>query len=337
RARDVDLDRVVDHQLRRNEWVDLRRISAHRRHRVAHRRKVDDRRHAREVLHQDPSRREGDLLARHGRRIPAGECLDVGREHGPVALGPQQVLEEDLQGEGKPPDLEGRLERVQAEDLERPLADRELATGTKAVHGHERSPGLGERRLASLPKERAGPALTKRSGPRDRTTVHVSRATSKSRSGPPDNRDASRLNFPEGNEMARKSPHSRKISLLAMTLVGAAIIAPAPASASAARGHATKVVHHASTAAHKTASHKRTRRIRVSHHKTTLAPIIATASSQIPQAAASVYSSASTAPCADGGLIPTSANLVQVRAATLCLINQQRSAAGLAPLRATAA
>jgi uncharacterized protein YkwD len=137
--------------------------------------------------------------------------------------------------------------------------------------------------------------------------------------------------------MARKSPHSRKISLLAMTLVGAAIIAPAPASASAARGHATKVVHHASTAAHKTASHKRTRRLRVSHHKTTLAPIIATASVQTPQAAASVYSSASTAPCADGGLIPTSANLVQVRAATLCLINQQRSAAGLAPLRENAA
>ncbi|MGI8804024.1 MAG: CAP domain-containing protein [Solirubrobacteraceae bacterium] len=37
--------------------------------------------------------------------------------------------------------------------------------------------------------------------------------------------------------------------------------------------------------------------------------------------------------CPDGGLVPTAANLGQVRAATLCLINQQRAAHGLALLR----
>ncbi|MEA2265069.1 MAG: hypothetical protein QOE27_652 [Solirubrobacteraceae bacterium] len=41
--------------------------------------------------------------------------------------------------------------------------------------------------------------------------------------------------------------------------------------------------------------------------------------------------------CADGGLAPASANLDRVRAATLCLINQRRAAAGVAPLRANSA
>ncbi len=43
-AEDVDLDRVVDHQLGRHQRVDLVGIAAHRLHRVAHRREVDDRR-----------------------------------------------------------------------------------------------------------------------------------------------------------------------------------------------------------------------------------------------------------------------------------------------------
>ena len=64
RAERVDLHRVVDHQLGRRQRVDLRRVAAHLRDRVAHRREVDDRGHAGEVLHQHARGREGDLLAR---------------------------------------------------------------------------------------------------------------------------------------------------------------------------------------------------------------------------------------------------------------------------------
>ena len=48
----VDLDRVVDHELGRDQRVDLPRIAAQVRHRVSHRCEVDDGRHARQVLEQ---------------------------------------------------------------------------------------------------------------------------------------------------------------------------------------------------------------------------------------------------------------------------------------------
>jgi uncharacterized protein YkwD len=41
--------------------------------------------------------------------------------------------------------------------------------------------------------------------------------------------------------------------------------------------------------------------------------------------------------CADTSLIPAADNVVRIAAATLCLVNQQRAAAGLAPLLANAA
>src|SRR3712207_9091330 len=53
RAEEVDLDAVVDDQLGRDERVDLARVAADLvGHRVAHRREVDDRRDAGEVLHE---------------------------------------------------------------------------------------------------------------------------------------------------------------------------------------------------------------------------------------------------------------------------------------------
>ena len=62
-AEGVDLDRVVDDQVDGDQRIDLRRVAAELVHRVAHRRQVDDRGDAGEVLHQDPGRLEGDLLA----------------------------------------------------------------------------------------------------------------------------------------------------------------------------------------------------------------------------------------------------------------------------------
>ena len=55
-AEPVDLDRVVDDEIGRDERVDPRRVAAEVGHRVAHDRQVDDGRHAGQVLHDDPRR-----------------------------------------------------------------------------------------------------------------------------------------------------------------------------------------------------------------------------------------------------------------------------------------
>ena len=75
RSESVDLDRVVDNQVGRHEWVDPARIPPHVRHRAPHRREVDDRRHPGEVLHDDPGRQVSKLST--DRLRPACQRLDV--------------------------------------------------------------------------------------------------------------------------------------------------------------------------------------------------------------------------------------------------------------------
>ncbi len=62
----VDLDRVVDDELGRDERVDSLGVAAELDDRVAHRSEVDDAGNASEVLHQHARRCERDLLARLG-------------------------------------------------------------------------------------------------------------------------------------------------------------------------------------------------------------------------------------------------------------------------------
>ena len=116
-AEDVDLHRVVDDELGRHERLDLRRVAAEVGHRVAHRGEVDDAGHAGEVLHDHARGREGDLLRRLGLRVPRRERLDVLGADADAVLGAQEVLEQDLQGERQPRDVELRLQRVEAVDL----------------------------------------------------------------------------------------------------------------------------------------------------------------------------------------------------------------------------
>ena len=79
RAELVDDDRMVDDEVDRHQRIDLLRIAAERGHGVAHRRQVDDRRNAGEVLHQHAGRAIGDLdagralVGRASRRSPG--CL----------------------------------------------------------------------------------------------------------------------------------------------------------------------------------------------------------------------------------------------------------------------
>src|SRR5437773_2200058 len=66
RPEEVDLHRVVDDQLDRDQRIDLRRIAAEVGHRGAHPRQIDDGGYAGEVLQQHARRRERDLLRRLG-------------------------------------------------------------------------------------------------------------------------------------------------------------------------------------------------------------------------------------------------------------------------------
>ena len=76
----IDLHRVIDDELDRLQRVDRSRIAAEPDDAVAHRREIDDRGHAGEVLQQHARRREGDLLLDAcDVDVPAGERLDVVR------------------------------------------------------------------------------------------------------------------------------------------------------------------------------------------------------------------------------------------------------------------
>ena len=97
RREEVDLHRVVDHELGRDQRVDHGRVAAEIGDRVPHRRQVDDRRHAREVLEQHPRREERDLLRRLRVRIPACD-----RPHAGLVTRAQHVLEQHAQRVGQP-------------------------------------------------------------------------------------------------------------------------------------------------------------------------------------------------------------------------------------------
>ena len=121
RAEQVDLNRVVDHELDRNQGIDLLRVPAEVGHRVPHRREIDDRRHAREVLQEHAGRGEGDLTRRLGARVPGCNRLDV-----VVAAVAEDVFEQHAKGVGKPRDVVCRLQRVQPEQLVRTVSDCQL-------------------------------------------------------------------------------------------------------------------------------------------------------------------------------------------------------------------
>ncbi len=138
RRKVVDLDRVVDHELDRDQRVDLLRVAAEVGHRGAHRSEVDDCGDAGEVLQEDARGVVADLLRRLGCCIPGCDRLDVARGDGNAVLAPQDVLEQDAQGVGEPGDVVAGLQRIAAEDLERAAADRERrarAEGVGVDHG----------------------------------------------------------------------------------------------------------------------------------------------------------------------------------------------------------
>jgi uncharacterized protein YkwD len=119
------------------------------------------------------------------------------------------------------------------------------------------------------------------------------------------------------DEMARR--------ILRFTQVLAAILVPlaGPGLAAAATPSRHKAVHH--VVHHKKVVHRAHKSVhRVKAVKQASPTAVPAAVAPAPQAAPTS--------CADGDLTPTSANLDQIRAATICLINMQRGAAGVGQL-----
>ena len=145
----VDLHRVVDDEFGGRERVDLQRIAAEARHGLAHRREVDDDRHAGEVLHDDARGREGDLVARCRLGVPLEQRLDVGARDVHAVLEAEQVLEQDLEREGQAPDVEP-LDCRQVEDLVGLAAHRQRLAGLETVFHATSGDAIGPELTAEL-------------------------------------------------------------------------------------------------------------------------------------------------------------------------------------------
>ena len=125
----VDLDRVVDDEVGGHQRVDPRRVAAEVRHRVAHRGEVDDRGHAGEVLEHDARGHERDLGLARAARAPGGERRDVLLADDAAAGVAQRVLEQDLERDRGPAEVDaereaGRRERRQPVEVGEAGAER---------------------------------------------------------------------------------------------------------------------------------------------------------------------------------------------------------------------
>ena len=155
RAELVDHDAVIDDEVDRDERVDLLRIAAELRHRVAHRGEIDDRGHAGEILHQHARRAILDLAGRGAGLLPVDQRLDVLDGDGDAVLEAEQILEQHLHREGQLVDiaelLGGLGEGVIGVGL---AADVEGGAGAECVLA-----GGGHVRFPSRSSESALPAL----------------------------------------------------------------------------------------------------------------------------------------------------------------------------------
>ena len=101
----VDHHAMIDHQMYRDERIDLLRIAAERLQRIAHRGQVDHRRNPGEILHQDPCRAILDLARDPPLLEPVDHRLKVVARDGDAVLEPQQVFQQHLHRKGQSADI----------------------------------------------------------------------------------------------------------------------------------------------------------------------------------------------------------------------------------------
>ena len=137
RSKIIHLHGMIDHQIRRKQRIDFPGIAAQSLHRVAHRRQIDHRRHAREILHQHARRHEGHFLPRRLGRIPFRQHFNIrGLDEASIFIA-QEIFQQHLQRKGKPRNCADAalLQFRQAENFITAAAGRERAARAKAVLG----------------------------------------------------------------------------------------------------------------------------------------------------------------------------------------------------------
>ena len=101
RAEYVGDHRVVDHQLRGDDGVDLGGVAAERHSGVAHRGQVHQRGHPVGVMQEHPGRVQVDGTGERFRRAPVEQCLDLVRGDLLAVFVAEQVLQHDPQAVGQ--------------------------------------------------------------------------------------------------------------------------------------------------------------------------------------------------------------------------------------------
>ena len=109
RAREVHLNRVVNDEVHRHERLDHLWVPAEFLHLGTHRREIDEKRHAREVLQNDACDRERDLILAGSLRVPVGEVFHIRFRHFFAVKIPQERLQHDADGDGKTRDIADAL------------------------------------------------------------------------------------------------------------------------------------------------------------------------------------------------------------------------------------
>lgn len=89
----INLHGVIDDQIDGHDGIDAIGLAAQASHGGAHGGQIDDRRHAGEVLQDDPSRFEGYLERLGHLRRPAGQSLDVFGRYCVAVCGSQHGLQ----------------------------------------------------------------------------------------------------------------------------------------------------------------------------------------------------------------------------------------------------
>ena len=127
----IDLDRVIDDEVARHEWVDLlrgSRVAGHPDDGGPHRREVHDRGYAGEVLEHDAAGGERDLGLFDFGGVVLGEGLDVAVRYDVPVVVAQHRLEEHLDRVRQRIDVAEVLERIEA--IDHPLSQRRVDRGS---------------------------------------------------------------------------------------------------------------------------------------------------------------------------------------------------------------
>ncbi len=130
-AEQIGDHRMIDHQIRRGQRVDLVRIPTQRGDRLPHSRQIHDAGHPGEVLHDHPRRGELNLHTRISRGVPVRDGLDVIAGDIGAVLGAQQILGQHLQAVRQ---LLRPSHRIQTVHLIRLVAHLQRVAGTERIH-----------------------------------------------------------------------------------------------------------------------------------------------------------------------------------------------------------